>query len=64
MDFTCIDSRIETDDISNNDDDIFSINIMHHFYRQIPVNMYLQEHNMIKQNTEFVVIKILFWIYY
>ena len=64
MDFTCIHSRNETNEISKNDDEKFSINIMHHFYRQITIKTYLQEHNMIKKNAEFVVIKMLFWIYY
>ena len=29
-----------------NDDDNFPINIMHHFYNQISMKMYLRENNM------------------
>ena len=32
-------------------------NIMHYFYRQISMNMYLQEHKMIEQNEELVIKK-------
>ena len=60
MDFTFICSTNETNDISMNDDDNFSINIMHHFYRQITMIMYLQEHNLIKKNADFSVIKCYF----
>ena len=47
-----------------NDDDNFLINITHHFYCQIFTKMYLYEQNTNQQNTEFIVIKILFWVYY
>ena len=46
------------------DDDNLSINIMHHFYHQQSIKMYLMDDNMIQLNEEFVVIKKLFWIYY
>ena len=34
------------------------------FYRQITTEIYLQEHNIIEKNTEYVVINMLFWICY
>ena len=40
---TCINSTNKTNDISMNDDDKFSINIMHNFYCQIAMKMYLQQ---------------------
>ena len=43
---------------------IISINIMHHFYHQTTVRMYLQANNMTMLNKDFVVITMLFWIYY
>ena len=43
---------------------IIFINIMHHFYRQITMKMYLQDQNMIHKNEEFVITKKLFWVYY
>ena len=49
VDFTCINYTNETNDISMNDDEKFSINIMHYFYSQMSIKMYLQEHNMISE---------------
>ena len=37
---------------------------MHHFYNQREIKMYPQDQNMIQQKEEFVVRKLLFWIYY
>ena len=36
---------------------ILSINIMHHFYYQITMNIYLLDQNMIQRHEEYVVIK-------
>ena len=43
---------------------ILSINIMHHFYHQRIMKMYLPDQNMNHQNEEYAIMKILFWIYY
>ena len=37
-----------------------SINIMHYFFHQITINMYLRDQNMIQQNEEFAVRKYYF----
>ena len=39
VNFVCIYSKNETNYISMNDEDNFSINIMHHYYHQISINM-------------------------
>ena len=64
MDFTCIHYKDETNGISMNDDDNLPINIMHHFYCKITTKIFLQKHNTINKYGDFVVIKMLFWIYY
>ena len=46
-----------TNDISMNDGDKLSINIMHHFYHQRIMNMYLLDQNMIQRNGELDTIK-------
>ena len=43
---------------------VLFINIIHHFYHQIITNLYLLDQNMVQQNEQFAIIKILFWIYY
>ena len=53
-----------TNDISMNDDEFLSKNIMHHFSHQRRMKMYLLVHNMIQRNEELVVINKLSWIYY
>ena len=42
---------------------MLSKNVMHHFYRQRSMHMYLLDHNMIQKNEEYAVIKRLFWNY-
>ena len=64
MDFTCIHSNDETNGMSMNDDDDLTVNIMQNFYRNITTKIFLQKHNTINKYGDFVVIKILFWIYY
>ena len=61
---TCNHSTHETNDISRKDDENVSIDIMHHFHHKISLKMNLQEQNTKQKNVEFIVIKILFWIYY
>ena len=63
-DVTSIEPINVTNNITMNDDENLSINIMHHFYHQIIMKMYLPDQNMIKQNEDYVVIKTLFWVYY
>ena len=57
MDVTCINYTNETNDISMNDDG----NLFHKYYapfnHQITTQIYLQEHNMIKKSSEFVIIE-------
>ena len=43
---------------------MLSIIIMRPYYFQITKRIYLQEHGLNKRNAEFVVIKMLFWVYY
>ena len=40
-----------------NDDDNFIHNIMHHFFCQITMKMYILDKNIIKQNKQFFVIE-------
>ena len=63
-DATSIQSINGTNYISMNDDE----NLIHKyyapFYYQRIMKMYLSDQNMIHQNEDYVIIKILFWIYY
>ena len=43
---------------------MLSLNIMHNFYRQKIIRMYLLDQYMIQRNETFILIKTLFWIYY
>ena len=63
-DVTSIQSINRSNDTSMHNDENVSINIMQRFNHKKIMNMYLLDQNMIQQNEEYVVIKILFWIYY